>query len=68
MIKMKKDALNIKMIPIAMIVGALAGGIVAFAIVQNTLNQEPTEEDLIKEFYDIENAVSVSPHGSRKSL
>lgn len=32
------------------------------------LSQKPSKDDLIAEFYAIENAVYVSPHGLRKSL
>ncbi|MFA4887026.1 MAG: rhodanese-like domain-containing protein [Candidatus Nanoarchaeia archaeon] len=46
----------------ALLLGALAGAGTTFL-----LNQQ-SEEDAIKEFYTIENAVHVSPHGIRKAM
>lgn len=47
---------------LSIIFGALAGGIVNYAL------ESKTTEDLIKEFYEVENAVSVSPHHIRKHI
>ncbi|MEK7558482.1 MAG: rhodanese-like domain-containing protein [Patescibacteria group bacterium] len=56
---------TIKIILISAIVGALAGSGATF-LFQN--NQKTTEQELIKEFYEIENAVYVSPHGLRVKM
>lgn len=48
-----------------LIIGAV-GGILAALIVLNM--QTPTQEDLIREFYEVETAVNVSPHGLRKHI
>ncbi len=53
-----------KEIMIAIIFGALAGGLIAYYIV----NQEPSQQDLIKEWYAAETAVHVSPHHIRKHI
>jgi len=55
----------IKTIIISAIVGALVGSGVTF-LYQN--KQKSTEQELIKEFYEIENAVYVSPHGLRQKM
>ncbi|MBI4150772.1 rhodanese-like domain-containing protein, partial [Candidatus Woesearchaeota archaeon] len=49
------------LIILALIAGASAGYLAADF---NT----PSQEDLIKEFYDVENAVHVSPHSIRKDI
>jgi len=49
---------------IAAIAGILSGGSAAYLIGM----QAPSEEELIKEFYAVENAVHVSPHGLRKMM
>ena len=54
-----------KTILIAAIVGAVIGSGAAF-IFQN--NQKSTEQELIKEFYEIENAVYISPHSLRQKM
>jgi rhodanese-related sulfurtransferase len=55
----------IKTILISSIVGAVVGSGATF-LSQNI--QKPTERDLIKEFYEIENAVYISPHGLRQKM
>lgn len=55
----------LKIIIISAVVGALIGGAVTF-ILQNF--QKTGNRDLIKEFYEVENAVHVSPHGLRKKM
>lgn len=54
-----------KTIILSAIVGALIGSGVIL-VVQKF--QKPTEENLIKEFYDVENAVYVSPHSLRQKM
>ncbi|KKU15362.1 hypothetical protein A3A20_01755 [Candidatus Wolfebacteria bacterium RIFCSPLOWO2_01_FULL_45_19] len=55
----------LKTIFISSIVGAVAGSGMTF-LFQN--NQKSTEQELIKEFYEIENAVYVSPHSLRQKM
>ena len=51
------------------ITGAVASGLVTFLLVNNYNAQEPpTQQDLISDFYQIENAVHVSPHTVRKRM
>lgn len=50
---------------IALVAGALAGGIVLFA---GDRILPKSENQLIKEFYDVENAVHVSPHTVRTHM
>jgi rhodanese-related sulfurtransferase len=52
----------------AVIAGLVAGGVGAFLVVEFTVNQEKTQDQLIKEFYDVETATHVSPHGIRKHM
>jgi rhodanese-related sulfurtransferase len=52
----------ILIIVISVVAGALA------SIVLEFFEGEPTQEDLIKEFYDVETAAHVSPHGIRKHM
>ena len=68
---MKKESKNqTNSVLLALVVGILAGGITAYLVVQNSIPEIPelTTEDLIKEFYDVETAVHVSPHGLRKHM
>ncbi|MDP6647887.1 MAG: rhodanese-like domain-containing protein [Candidatus Woesearchaeota archaeon] len=53
---------------LAIIVGVLAGGITAYAVVNYNLSQPKTQEELIKEFYEVETATHISPHGLRKHM
>lgn len=46
-------------------IGALSGSIVTFFLLQT---QSPTQEKLIRDFYQTETAVYVSPHGLRKMM
>ena len=57
---------NTKIILLAIIFGVIAN-IITSSIILNQEEQE-TQEELIKEFYEIENAVYVSPHSLRKSM
>lgn len=54
-----------KNILVAVISGAIAGLLVV--VIYPVLNP-PTQEDLIREFYEVETAVHVSPHGLRKHI
>ena len=54
-----------KIIIIAIIFGVISGGITSLALSNKT---EKSESDLIKEFYDVETAVHISPHGLRKHM
>ena len=56
---------KIKIIVIAAIVGGLAGSAATFALLKY---QKPTNNDLIRGFYETENAVHVSPHSLRKMM
>ena len=58
---------NLKTIILSSLIGAIAGGVVAFGIFYYQKNNRSNNE-LIKEFYLIENAVYVSPHGLRKKI
>lgn len=51
------------------IIGGTIGSITTFFLMKNIQKTTPpTTNDLIKEFYDIENAVHVSPHSIRKNM
>lgn len=56
---------TLKIIFISVVIGVLVGSVATF-LLQNI--KKPTNEDLIKEFYEVENAVHVSPHGLRKKM
>ena len=62
---MKQKEIYTKVVLISIIVGLLAGGITAYLVVELG---EKSQEDLIKEFYDVETATHVSPHGLRKHM
>lgn len=47
------------------VTGAVIGALVTFFLINS---QKPTSQDLIKDFYLIENAVHVSPHTVRKRM
>lgn len=60
----KKDsALSMHALVVAIIAGAIAG-----AFTTMLFNSEPTQEELIAEFYKTETVVHVSPHGMRKHM
>jgi rhodanese-related sulfurtransferase len=63
-IKLPKE--NFNTIIIAIIFGILAGGLTSIAI--DKLDPGKSKEALMKEFYDVETAVHVSPHGLRKHM
>ncbi|MEK7482099.1 MAG: rhodanese-like domain-containing protein [Patescibacteria group bacterium] len=56
---------SVKSIIIPSLIGAAVGALTVFGIISY---QKPSQEDLIREFYDIENAVYVSPHGLRQKM
>ena len=56
---------NVKIIVLSAVVGAIIGGFVVFLTGEF---KKPTDEELIKEFYFVENAVRVSPHSLRKKM
>lgn len=50
-------------------IGALVGSLTTYFLLKNQKPPAPkTQNDLIKEFYEVENAVYVSPHSLRKSM
>jgi len=49
---------------IVAIIGSLIGSFITYSVI----NFKPNPDRLIKEFYDIENAVNISPHGLRKRM
>lgn len=60
---------TLKTILLSAIVGGIVGS--AFTLIsirQPNIKEKPTTEDLIKEFYLVENAVHVSPHGLRGKM
>jgi rhodanese-related sulfurtransferase len=57
----------------SLLLGLIAGGITAsfvtdYKLSQVSFDEEKTWEELVKEYYQVENAVLVSPHGLRKHL
>ena len=58
---------NLKTIILSSLIGSIVGGVVAFGVFYYKKNNR-SNNDLIKEFYLIENAVYVSPHGLREKI
>lgn len=58
----------IRTILISSLTGALIGSITTFSILKLQKPKNPTANDLISEFYEIENAVYISPHTLRKMM
>jgi len=56
---------NTKIIALAIVFGALAGAVSAYTV---DLFEKPSAEELIKEFYETENAVHISPHSLRTKM
>jgi len=52
---------------IGLVIGVIAGAGIAMVASQSS-GSKNTEEQLIKEFYEVETAVHVSPHGVRKHI
>src|SRR3989338_6760118 len=54
---------------LSIVLGIISGSIASYALIKNDIiNVEKTQEGLIKDFYDTENAVYVSPHSLRKNM
>lgn len=53
---------------VTIVVSAVAGALAALAVVSVPALNEKSPEKLIAEFYEIENAVHVSPHSLRREL
>ena len=60
-----KSSIKLKIILLSIIIGAISGGITTY-IISNF--QKESNDNLIKNFYDTETAVHVSPHGLRKNI
>ncbi len=56
---------NLIIIIITTLISSTIGALTVFGVISY---QKPSQEDLIKEFYEIENAVRVSPHGLRVKM
>ena len=56
---------NLNIIILAILFGALGGGVVSSNLF---IEKTKSNQDLIKEFYEVENAVYVSPHHIRKHI
>ena len=56
---------NLAVIIAAALISSAIGALAAFGVISY---QKLSEQDLIKEFYDVENAVYVSPHGLRQKM
>lgn len=52
---------------VSLLVSSTVGGAV-YVIVSASVKQKPTKNELIAEFYAVENAVHVSPHSIRKAM
>ncbi len=60
-----KTIKSIKIVATSAIIGAVVGSMAAFVLQRS---QKPTTDELIKEFYLIENAVHISPHSLRRMM
>src|SRR5680860_686341 len=62
----------IKIITLSVVVSIIFSSLASYLIINknkvNYLPQTKTKQELIKEFYDVETAVHVSPHGIRKGI
>lgn len=58
---------TLKIIILSAIIGAIVGGGISFAVLSKKEVKKSTEQ-LISEFYAIENAVHISPHSLRKKM
>lgn len=59
---------TLKTIILSAVIGAIVGGGMSFAVLSSKKEVKKTTEQLISEFYDIENAVHISPHSLRKKM
>lgn len=57
--------MKLHLVLILIVAGVVAGSVATFGLVNM---QQPTEEQLIRDFYLTENAVHVSPHSIRKAI
>lgn len=64
---MQRTSTTVKTVLISVICSFFVSSIVGLALYYKIM-QKPTEDQLIRDFYNIENAVYVSPHGLRKSM
>lgn len=58
----------IKIAILSAVIGAVVGGGASFSLQKFQKPEKPTKEELIKEFYLVENAAHVSPHGLRRKM
>jgi len=58
---------TLKILLACIVIGILSGALGAYAY-DSLIAGKPSKEDLIKEFYEIENAVYVSPHSLRTKM
>ncbi len=63
----KKRGFDTKVVVMVIVLSAIVSGLTAFIVVDQMV-PEKTNEDIVKEWYVAENAVSVSPHGLRKHI
>lgn len=56
---------DLKTIAAPALIGAIVGSLTVFGVI---FYQKPSQEDLIKGFYETENAVYVSPHSLRQKM
>jgi rhodanese-related sulfurtransferase len=66
MVKQKLSPV-LKTVLISIVSSIVISSAVGYVVYQQ-LSKKPSKDQLIAEFYDIENAVYVSPHGLRKSM
>lgn len=59
---------SIKIIVISAVIGAVVGSGATFTLQSLQKPVKPSEEELIKEFYLVENAAHVSPHSLRRHM
>jgi len=63
----KNPTLNLKLLIIGVLFISIAGGIIG-SLISTKIQSGNLANELIKEYYDIENAVLVSPHSLRKRM
>ncbi|MBL7056303.1 rhodanese-like domain-containing protein [Candidatus Woesearchaeota archaeon] len=63
---MTKNNPNVLLVTI--LVAVISSAATAYFVVNSIPEKEKTQEELIQEFYDVETAVHVSPHGLRKHI
>lgn len=65
--KEKSSGIILKAVVISVIISTMISGAAGWFL-YNRITEKPTKNDLIAEFYAVENAVHVSPHSIRKSM